>query len=80
MEDEGAVRLRGGSGTPCDALHSGFVEIRHNGEWGRICLQPFESRDEPVDTLMADVACRQLGFPHGTLVIPGNGPGGPRTS
>ena len=71
------MRLTGGSGTPCDPLHSGFVEVYHAGEWGRICLGPFESRAEPADTLVADVACRQLGFPHGTLVIPGNGPGVP---
>ena len=67
---EGAVRLVGGFGTPCDPLHSGFVEIFHDDDWGRICLHPFDNKREPEDRLVADVACRQLGFPHGTLVLP----------
>ena len=67
------MRLRGGFGTPCDPLHSGFVEIFHDGEWGRVCLEAFDYNQEPDDRLVADVACRQLGFPHGTLVIPSEG-------
>ena len=66
---EGAVRLRGGFGTPCDPLHSGFVEVMHFGEWGSICA----SRREEVFTgnnLLPDVVCRQLGFPYGTRVDP----------
>ena len=66
---EGAVRLRGGFGTPCDPLHSGFVEVLHNSEWGSICSDARrELRSE--DNLVADVVCRQLGFPHGTRVNP----------
>lgn len=53
------MRLRGGFGTTCDAVYTGFVEIFHLGEWGAIC-------DD--DALAADVVCRQLGFPHGTPV------------
>ena len=59
------MRLRGGFGTPCDAVYSGFVEIYHFGEWGAIC----NGRDDN-DHLAADVVCRQLGFPHGTVVDP----------
>ena len=51
-------------GTPCDSLHSGFVEIFHRGEWGRA--------ETGTHTLAADVACRQLGFPHGTPVRGGS--------
>ena len=53
--DEGSLRLRGGLGTPCDFLHSGFVDFFHEGEWG----------GAPVvaGTLAADVACRQLVLP-----------------
>ena len=59
------MRLRGGFGTPCDAVYSGFVEIFHQGEWGAIC----QIANGP-DRLVADVVCRQLGFPHGTVVAP----------
>jgi len=59
------VRLRGGFGTPCDAVYSGFVEVYHFEEWGAICIG-----DDVSDTLAADVVCRQLGFPHGTAVDP----------
>ena len=58
------MRLRGGFGTPCDPVHSGFIEILHNGEWGSICT------DESVSSIVADVVCRQLGFPHGTGIDP----------
>ena len=68
---EGTVRLRGGFGTLCHPIHSGFIEILHSGEWGSICT---DQRRESiaVDTLVADVVCRQLGFPHGTRVDPLN--------
>ena len=59
------MRLRGGFGTPCDAVYSGFVEVYHFEEWGAICIG-----DDVSDTLAADVVCRQLGFPHGTAVDP----------
>ena len=66
---EGAVRLRGGFGTLCDPVHSGFVEVLHFEEWGSICTdQRAENRAE--DNLVADVVCRQLGFPHGTRIDP----------
>lgn len=63
--EQDAVRLRGGFGTPCDPLHSGFVEVFNAGEWGAICDGEFARRR---DFLVADVVCRQLGFPHGTVV------------
>ena len=65
LPEEGSVRLRGGFGTPCDPVHSGFVEVFHRSEWGAIC-SPIAM--ENVDRLVADVVCRQLGFPHGTIV------------
>eukprot|EP00892_Ulva_mutabilis_P002373 jgi/Ulvmu1/12136/UM084_0063.1 len=64
-EVEGSVRLVGGFGTLCDPLHTGIVEVFHFGEWGALC---FDDRDD--DMLVADVVCRQLGFPHGTPVDP----------
>ena len=64
---EGSVRLRGGFGTQCDPVHTGFIEIFHLGEWGAVCQQ-FQTEEE--DRLVADVVCRQLGFPHGTPVQP----------
>ena len=68
------MRLVGGFGTLCDPLHSGFAEVFHDGEWGAICLEPFSrSTNPPEDRLVADVVCRQLGFPHGSLVIPREG-------
>ena len=66
---EGAVRLRGGFGTLCDPVHSGFVEVLHLGEWGSICTDQ-EAEDRSEDHLVADVVCRQLGFPHGNRVDP----------
>lgn len=64
-EEEGAVRLVGGFGSPCDSLFTGIVEVYHDSEWGGICTY------SPLDnTLAADVICRQLGFPHGTPVDP----------
>eukprot|EP00892_Ulva_mutabilis_P004970 jgi/Ulvmu1/2845/UM144_0010.1 len=70
LPEEGAVRLRGGFGTMCDPIHTGFVEVFHNGEWGTICVG--NERDNNLnsvdDFLAADVICRQLGFPHGTVM------------
>ena len=63
------MRLRGGFGTLCDPVHSGFIEILHSGEWGSICTDQ-RRESTAVDTLVADVVCRQLGFPHGTRVDP----------
>ena len=64
-EEEGSVRLVGGFGTLCDPLHTGIVEVFHFGEWGALCFGSFED-----EQLVADVVCRQLGFPHGTPVDP----------
>eukprot|EP00892_Ulva_mutabilis_P012491 jgi/Ulvmu1/9614/UM054_0044.1 len=58
-QEQGAVRLVRGEGTPCDVLHSGVIEIFNEGDWGTVC---------ETNALGADVVCRQLGFPHGTLV------------
>ena len=66
---EGAVRLRGGFGTLCDPVHSGFIEVLHFGEWGSICSNR-RAEDRAEDNLVADVVCRQLGFPHGTRIDP----------
>lgn len=39
-------------------------------EWGAIC-----SGAERTELLVADVVCRQLGFPHGTTVSPSSNAG-----
>lgn len=64
---DGAVRLRGGFGTPCDPLHTGFVEVYNEAaeQWGAICL---DVRDVRPDYGAANVVCRQLGFAHGSIV------------
>eukprot|EP00892_Ulva_mutabilis_P004969 jgi/Ulvmu1/2844/UM144_0009.1 len=75
---EGDIRLRGGSGSLCDPVYTGFVEIFHLNEWGGICNDcGFGSYDysSTSDFLAADVVCRQLGFAHGNLVDPSNNPG-----
>lgn len=66
-EMDGAVRLANGTGTACDDLHSGVVEVYDAAAdaWGAICTAA-----TPDDRLAADVICRQLGFPHGTLEMP----------
>ena len=64
--EQGSVRLRGGFGTPCDPVHTGFVEIFNAGEWGAIC-DVNDRRLKRAD-ILADVICRQLGFPHGTVI------------
>eukprot|EP00892_Ulva_mutabilis_P007273 jgi/Ulvmu1/4918/UM202_0003.1 len=74
---EGSVRLRGGFGSPCDPVYTGFVEIFHLDEWGAICgVDPLDYIDSTANTdaLQADVVCRQLGFPHGTMVDPTGNP------
>ena len=66
---EGSVRLRGGFGTPCDPVYSGFIEVLFLNEWGSICTDQ-RSEGFANDHLVADVVCRELGFPHGTRVNP----------
>lgn len=63
------MRLQGGFGTPCDPVHSGFIEVLHADEWGSICTDR-GAEDRAEDNLVADVVCRQLGFLHGTRVDP----------
>lgn len=65
------MRLRGGFGTLCDPIHTGFVEVFHLGEWGAICTN---IRFQSEERLAGDVVCRQLGFPHGTTVDPSSNP------
>lgn len=50
----------------CDAGHMGGVGLFREGRWGRICY-PASERSEQEFTLDAQVVCRQLGFPFGTL-------------
>eukprot|EP00892_Ulva_mutabilis_P004968 jgi/Ulvmu1/2843/UM144_0008.1 len=68
---EGALRLRGGFGSPCDPVYTGFVEVFHLEEWGAICTGRFQGNS---NLQVADVVCRQLGFPHGTEVDPSTNP------
>ena len=51
----------------CDDVHFGGVELFHEGTWGRICAGRFRG-DLFEFTLDAQVVCRQLGFPFGTLM------------
>ena len=51
----------------CDDVHFGGVELFREGVWGRICTGPFP-RGTAEFTLDAQVVCRQLGFPFGTLM------------
>lgn len=65
MPTAGSVRLRGGFGSLCDDVYTGFVEVFNSGEWGAIC----DSLAVDVNERLAgDVVCRQLGFPHGTTI------------
>ena len=61
------MRLVRGLGTPCDPLHTGIVEVFHDGLWGTICVAVGAQR-VPTDLNVADTVCRQLGFPYGTIV------------
>ena len=69
---EGAVRLVPLNGTasptaPCDDVHFGGVELFFQGQWGRICSGG-NGGDHNEFTLDAQVVCRQLGFPFGTVM------------
>lgn len=64
---DGSVRLRGGFGAQCDVIHSGTVEVLINGEWGTICYTPSDAQAGNFSPV-ADVACRQMGFPYGALI------------
>lgn len=69
---DGDVRLVPLNGTAvptaaCDEVHFGGVELFREGRWGRICSG--RGGDEPADfALDAEVICRQLGFPFGTVM------------
>ena len=63
------MRLRQGFGTLCDPVHTGFVQVFHAGEWGALCGET-RLLENGQDNLVADVVCRQLGFPHGTRIDP----------
>ena len=43
----------------------GRVEVMHNGRWGTVCSQSWDS----IDGL---VVCRQLGFPHNAVEVSAN--------
>lgn len=51
---------------PCDEVHLGGVEFFNEGQWGRLCV----AGRRPLNTWTVDaiVACRQLGFPFGSLM------------
>ena len=51
---DGDLRLQGGE------YNSGRVEVCNGGLWGTVC-------DDFWSTFDGNVACRQLGFPSGTL-------------
>lgn len=68
---EGDVRLVPLNGTAtataaCDDVHFGGVELFREGRWGRICSGRGGRTQE--FTLDAQVVCRQLGFPFGTVM------------
>lgn len=69
---EGSVRLvpLKGESLPtssCDAVHLGGVELFREGRWGRVCAGR-SGRAGELFTLGAQVICRQLGFPFGTVM------------
>ncbi|XP_072048754.1 uncharacterized protein [Amphiura filiformis] len=57
---DGDLRLVGGTS------NSGRLEIYHDGHWGTVCDDSFDSNNNG-----ATVACRQLGFISGTVVSRG---------
>lgn len=68
---EGSVRLRGGFGTPCDQIHTGFIEVFHDGEWGAVCSAFSRTEDRT-----AFVVCRQMGFRYGLRIDSSINPAG----
>jgi len=53
----------------CDDVHFGGVELFFQGRWGRICsLSRFLLNRAAEFTLDAQVICRQLGFPFGSVM------------
>ena len=69
---EGDVRLVPLNGTAvptavCDDVHFGGVELFREGAWGRICPGR-KGGEEASFTLDAQVVCRQLGLPFGTVM------------
>lgn len=71
---EGDVRLvplrdAPSQSAPCDPVHSGLVQIFSAGVWSSICTDRFGrfGGDRTSFDLDADVVCRQLGFPFGTV-------------
>jgi len=69
---EGDVRLVPLKGTAaptavCDDVHFGGVELFREGAWGRICVGR-SGGEEDKFTLDAQVVCRQLGLPFGTVM------------
>eukprot|EP00892_Ulva_mutabilis_P004525 jgi/Ulvmu1/2444/UM135_0004.1 len=69
---DGDVRLVPLNGTAvatgaCDEVHFGGVELFLQGRWGRICPGRFGGDPEEF-TLDAQVICKQLGFPFGTVM------------
>ena len=57
---EGQVRLTGGMSEHNGTV--GFVEIYHNGRWGSVC-------DDMFDSNAAQVVCRQLGHGYSALAV-----------
>ena len=51
----------------CDDVHFEAVELFRDGIWGRIC-DGQDGGDPEEFTLDAQVVCRQLGFPFGTVI------------
>ena len=70
--EEGDVRLVPLNGATaataaCDDVHFGGVEMFFQGRWGRFC-NTLLGLGHDVFTLDAQVVCRQLGFPFGTVM------------
>lgn len=51
----------------CDEYHAGAVQLYRNGNWSAICPRSFAGNEEEF-TLDAQVICRQLGFPFGSVM------------